>query len=141
MEWTDGGALGRVENLSGIHFNPPEDEITTYTIDQQRSYDSTTAHRLNRELIAWMANAFTSKAWSQAKAANHCKGLEAWRLVYRNVTMQGPQQVQLEYACLLKPSSPSKNGDITQWINEWEDRASKLALVSPVHAYHEERSS
>ena len=115
-----------------------DEEITTESTDSARTEDRFTSHRLNRELISWMANVFTSKAWSHAKPAKQGNGLEAWRLVHRNITMQGPQQVQLEYSYLLEPAGPSKNGDIAQWISEWEDRASKLSLVSPVHAYPDE---
>ena len=114
-----------------------KEEVTTTDIELERVYDSEIAHRLNRELISWMTNVFTSKAWSHAKIAKG-SGLEAWRLVHRNITMQGPQQVQLEYGYLLKPTGPPKNVDIAQWITEWEDRASKLTLVSPVHAYPDE---
>ena len=115
-----------------------DEEITSEVIDSARTDDRFISHRLNRELISWMANVFTSKAWSYAKPAKHGNGLEAWRLVHRNITMQGPQQVQQEYSYLLKPAGPNKTGDIAQWISEWEDRASKLSLVSPVHSFPDE---
>ena len=111
-----------------------DEEITSESINSARTEDRFTCHRLNRESISWMANVFTSKACSHAKPEKQEIGLEAWRLVHRNITMQGPQQVQIEYSYLLKPAEPSKNGDIAQWISEWEDRASKLSMPTQMNS-------
>ena len=52
--------------------------------------------------------------------------------------MQGPSQVQDEFGYLLKPAQVKKSSDIPVWIAQWEDRASKLASVSAVHAFPDE---
>ena len=49
--------------------------------------------------------------------------------------MQGPQQVQDEYANLLKPMLCLKPSDITSWVAKWEDRATKLVAGSEVYRY------
>ena len=58
--------------------------------------------------------------------------------MHKQLTMKGPQQVQLEYGYLLKPTGPQKTELIGQWINEWEDRATQLSTVSPVHSFPDE---
>ena len=85
-----------------------------------------------------MANATTAKVWSHAKPAKHGNGPEAWRLVQRNITMQGPQQILQEYSYLLTPAGPNKTGDIAQRISAWEHRASTFSLVGPVHSVPDE---
>ena len=114
------------------------EEVTTTLIDSERHADRLTAHRLNRELVSWMANVIKGKAWTFAKPCKKGNGLEAWRLVHKSVTMQGPQQVQQEYKYLLKPAGPTKIEQLTEWMNEWEDRADKLAISSSVHAFPDE---
>ena len=52
--------------------------------------------------------------------------------------MQGPQQVRQECKYLLKPSSPKKPEQISEWIHEWEDKAGKLSLVSAAHSFPDE---
>ena len=61
--------------------------------------------------------------------------MEAWRLAYRGVTLQGPQQTQDEYGHLLKPTHMSKPSDIPMQIAEWEDRALKLCTANPDHQF------
>ena len=115
-----------------------ETEISFEQIDQERLSDRITAHRINRELVSWMTSAFTGKGWNLAKAVSPQQGLEAWRIVYRHVTMQGQSRVQDEFGYLLKPAQVKKSLDIPVWIAQWEDRASKLASVSPVHSFPDE---
>ena len=66
---------------------------TTEVIDD-RMEDRIVARWLNRELVSWMTGASAGRAWGLAKPLSSTCGLESWRMVFRTITMQGPQQVQ-----------------------------------------------
>ena len=85
-----------------------------------------------------MTGVFIGKAWSHAKPVDPSQGLEAWRQVRKNITLQGPQHVQKEFGYLLRPSPIAEKQELHLWIKAWEDRASKLEMSSKPRAFNDE---
>ena len=88
------------------------------------------AHRLNSELYSWLYNVCTLKAWTFLKSVPQGQGLEAFRLVYQQVTRRTPQQLEAEFRFLNKPEGPKLISDVSHWLVSWENRLSMLYTMN-----------